>query len=384
MTITFFGILCLILFALLFLIAMTLAFLTEGKRRVVLTAALVLIDLTGLILLLNGRRWHLDNLPWAGPALKVMSVLFMAQVFLVALTALAVLIRAICRKWSKPVPFSPSRRRLLKGAALYPAIALAPAIYGEAVERNHTVVRRYDIPVRDLPASMEGLRLVQLSDVHLGYFYSLNRYRQLLEKSLALEPDFLMLTGDIYDDERINDEAIRITGEYADRARYGTWFCLGNHEHHRNAGHILKKLADTEIHVLVNRAEEVPAFPGLWIAGSDYPMNPDKAIFERDKAAYFDQTMEGVPEDAVTILLAHHPEFIDNAAERHVALTLTGHTHGSQFGFLGMPIPVFKYTRGFVHIGDSYGYVHCGNGSWFPMRIGCPPEIAVFTLRRAE
>lgn len=384
MTITFFGILCLILFALLFLIAMTLAFLTEGKRRIVLTAALVLIDLTGLILLLNGRRWHLDNLPWAGPALKVMSVLFMAQVFLVALTALAVLIRAIYRKWSEPVPFSPSRRRLLKGAALYPAIALAPAIYGEAVERNHTVVRRYDIPVRDLPASMEGLRLVQLSDVHLGYFYSLNRYRQLLEKSLALEPDFLMLTGDIYDDERINDEAIRITGEYADRARYGTWFCLGNHEHHRNAGHILKKLADTEIHVLVNRAEEVPAFPGLWIAGSDYPMNPDKAIFERDKAAYFDQTMEGVPEDAVTILLAHHPEFIDNAAERHVALTLTGHTHGSQFGFLGMPIPVFKYTRGFVHIGDSYGYVHCGNGSWFPMRIGCPPEIAVFTLRRAE
>lgn len=384
MTITFFGILCLILFALLFLIAMTLAFLTEGKRRIVLTAALVLIDLTGLILLLNGRRWHLDNLPWAGPALKVMSILFMAQVFLVALTALAVLIRAICRKWSKPVPFSPSRRRLLKGAALYPAIALAPAIYGEAVERNHTVVRRYDIPVRGLPASMEGLRLVQLSDVHLGYFYSLDRYRQLLEKSLALEPDFLMLTGDIYDDERINDEAIRITGEYADRARYGTWFCLGNHEHHRNAGHILKKLADTEIHVLVNRAEEVPAFPGLWIAGSDYPMNPDKAIFERDKAAYFDQTMEGVPEDAVTILLAHHPEFIDNAAERHVALTLTGHTHGSQFGFLGMPIPVFKYTRGSVHIGDSYGYVHCGNGSWFPMRIGCPPEIAVFTLRRAE
>lgn len=384
MTITFFGILCLILFALLFLIAMTLAFLTEGKRRVVLTAALVLIDLTGLILLLNGRRWHLDNLLWAGPALKVMSVLFMAQVFLVALTALAVLIRAICRKWSKPVPFSPSRRRLLKGAALYPAIALAPAIYGEAVERNHTVVRRYDIPVRDLPASMEGLRLVQLSDVHLGYFYSLNRYRQLLEKSLALEPDFLVLTGDIYDDERINDEAVRITGEYADRPKYGTWFCLGNHEHHRNAGHILKKLADTDIHVLVNRAEAVPAFPGLWIAGSDYPMNPDKAIFERDKAAYFDQTMEGVPEDAVTILLAHHPEFIDNAAERHVALTLTGHTHGSQFGFLGVPIPVFKYTRGFVHIGDSYGYVHCGNGSWFPMRIGCPPEIAVFTLRRAE
>lgn len=383
MAMTFFGILCLISFALLFLIVLTLAFLTKGRTRKLLTAALVLADLGGLLLLLQGRRWHLDNLPWAGPALKVMSVLFMAQVFLVLLTALAVLVRAAYRKWTKPVPFSPARRRLLKGAALYPIAALAPAVYGEAVERNQTVVREYDIPVRGLPASMEGLRLVQLSDVHLGYFYSLDRYRQLLEKSLALDPDFLMLTGDIYDDERINDEAVSLTAAYADRVRHGLWFCLGNHEHHRNAPHILQKLADTPIHVLVNRAEEVPAFPGLWIAGSDYPMNPDKAIFERDKAAYFTKTMEEVPDDAVTILLAHHPEFIDNAAERHVALTLTGHTHGSQFGFLGMPIPVFKYTRGFVHIGDSYGYVHCGNGSWFPMRIGCPPEIAVFTLRRA-
>jgi ser/thr protein phosphatase len=66
-----------------------------------------------------------------------------------------------------------------------------------------------------------------------------------------------------------------------------------------------------------------------------------------------------------------------------VPLTLTGHTHGSQFGFLGLPLfPVFKYTRGMVRIGDNYGYVHVGNGSWFPLRIGCPPEIAFFRLER--
>ena len=63
-------------------------------------------------------------------------------------------------------------------------------------------------------------------------------------------------------------------------------------------------------------------------------------------------------------------------------LTLSSHTHGGQFGILGLPLfPVFKYTRGMVQKGESYGYVHCGNGSWFPCRIGCPPKIAYFNLR---
>ena len=57
---------------------------------------------------------------------------------------------------------------------------------------------------------------------------------------------------------------------------------------------------------------------------------------------------------------------------------------GSQFGILSQPLfPVFKYTRGLVKLGDSYGYVHSGNGSWFPFRLGCPPEIAYFTLTNA-
>ena len=83
------------------------------------------------------------------------------------------------------------------------------------------------------------------------------------------------------------------------------------------------------------------------------------------------------------VLLAHHPEFIDNGAEKKAVLTLTGHTHGCQLGIFGIPlIPMFKYNRGMFIQGDSHGYVHSGNGSWFPYRLGCPPEIAYFTLRR--
>ena len=77
-------------------------------------------------------------------------------------------------------------------------------------------------------------------------------------------------------------------------------------------------------------------------------------------------------------------EAIDNAASHGAALALTGHTHGCQFGIFGRAaLPFFKYNRGIVHVGSTLGYVHSGNGSWFPYRIGCPPEIAYFTLRRA-
>ena len=105
-------------------------------------------------------------------------------------------------------------------------------------------------------------------------------------------------------------------------------------------------------------------------------------LFAEARKNFVDAAIKNVPDDAIKILLAHHPEFIDDGAERNFALTLTGHTHGSQFGFFGVPLfPVFKYTRGVVKLGDSFGYVHVGNGSWFPFRFGCPPEIAYFTLK---
>ena len=129
--------------------------------------------------------------------------------------------------------------------------------------------------------------------------------------------------------------------------------------------------------VLLDDAVEIVG--GLYLAGADYPV--DRAHFDEMRRAHAEKAMARVPVGAPFILLGHHPEFIDDGAAHGAALTLTGHTHGSQFGILGLPLfPVFKYTRGMVKVGDSTGYVHSGNGSWFPLRIGCPPEIAFFRL----
>ena len=116
-------------------------------------------------------------------------------------------------------------------------------------------------------------------------------------------------------------------------------------------------LAETRIHNLVNNhALVLQGERPLYIAGVDYPMQREQ--FQLLQEAYTAMAMEDIPSDAVKILLAHHPDFVKTATKYNTDLVLSGHTHGGQLG-----------------------YVHCGNGSWFPFRLGCPPEIAIFHLK---
>ena len=283
---------------------------------------------------------------------------------------------------SMRIPEDAGRRRFLKKAVSYPVGLAAASGYGYGYERCHTVDNRYRIPMA-AGAFPEGYRLAQISDVHLGRFFSVAELRRLLERIASDGPDLLAITGDLFDDEGQNPAAAQLLDEYVDRFPDGIWYCLGNHEHFRGVTEIKRLLSATRVHALYNHAEQVPG-KSFWIAGTDHPMIRETEKFRQLKAEYFAQTIEDIPEKErkSTIVLAHHPEFIDNAAAAGIPLTLTGHTHGSQFGIFDWPLfPVFKYTRGMVRLGDSYGYVHVGNGSWFPCRIGCPPEVAYFEFR---
>ena len=301
----------------------------------------------------------------------------------------ALIIRAIYRKFNKPQMFSPARRRALAYGMFYPIFSLAVSLYSNQCERNETVDNFFDVPIKNLPPDLENFRIAQISDIHLGAYFSLERLTELLQRIADAKPDLLAITGDIFDDVEMNPSAIKIVDSFTDKFKYGIYYCHGNHEHHRGIAAIEKKLTETNIHWLVNRSENV--FSKLYIVGVDYPSSSPMMKsgnredldrkFDIQKREYLAAAMSGIPEDSVCILLAHHPEFIDDAAEKNIPLTLTGHTHGSQIGIFGMPLfPVFKYTRGVVKIGESFGYVHVGNGSWFPFRLGCPPEIAYFTL----
>ena len=144
-------------------------------------------------------------------------------------------------------------------------------------------------------------------------------------------------------------------------------------------------LAKTRVHVLRDASALVTdGKRPLYFLGVDYPRL--RNLFALDGAASMEKAMEGVPDHAVKVLLAHHPDFFDAAAAHGIELALAGHTHGGQLGIFGVPIvpPVFKYMRGVYRVGITFGYVHSGNGSWFPYRLGCPPEIAVFSLKKKQ
>lgn len=320
---------------------------------------------------------------------NVATIFLTAQLICGALVICALVVRFFYRKFHKPTKFDPARRRALTHGMIYPLLSLATALYGNRIEKNFDAENFYDVPIKNLPPELDGFRLAQISDLHLGAYFSLERLENLLQRIADAKPDLLAITGDIFDDVHMNPAAIKIVDAFTEKFRCGIFYIHGNHEHFRGIQQIEQMLAQTKIHWLVNRAEHVTS--KLFILGVDYPSRApitssnDKErekIFADARKNFVDAAMENVPDDAIKILLAHHPEFIDDGAERNFALTLTGHTHGSQIGIFGVPLfPVFKYTRGVVKIGDSFGYVHVGNGSWFPFRLGCPPEIAYFTLK---
>lgn len=320
---------------------------------------------------------------------NVATIFLMSQLICGVLVICAVVARFFYRKFHKPTKFEPARRRMLGYALLYPIFSVTTALYGNRIEKNYDVENFYDVPIKNLPPDLEGFRLAQISDLHLGAYFSLERLENLLQRIADAKPDLLAITGDIFDDNAMNPAAIKLVDSFTDKFRYGIFYIHGNHEHFRGVYQIEQLLAQTKIHFLLNSAENVKS--KLYILGVDYPQrapvmsSSDKSqekLFAESRKKLVDKAMQNVPDDAIKILLAHHPEFIDDGAENNCVLTLTGHTHGSQFGIFGVPLfPVFKYTRGVVKIGESLGYVHVGNGSWFPFRFGCPPEIAYFTLK---
>ncbi len=381
-----FGILALIIA----LALISVSFLLDSQIKRRLYKILTLIDLSIIVLMIGGFAIRAEIPNSIVDAFGSFSTVFLMTQFICGIAVVvALIVRTVYRKFHKPTPYSPERRRVLAYGLVYPLMSLAISLYGNRIERLGTVNRYFDIPVKKLPPELEGFTIAQISDVHIGPYFSLERLELVLNQIVDEKPDLLAITGDIFDNVRMNPDAIKLVDSFTDKFKYGIYYCHGNHEHHRGISAIEAELRRTDIHWLVNRSEKVVG--NLYILGVDYPKSSpimssggrgemDNNFFET-KREFVTKALEGVPYDSVCVLLAHHPEFIDNGAEKNIPLTLTGHTHGGQIGIFGHALlPMFKYTRGMVVNDDSYGYVNPGLGSWFPFRLGCPPEITYFTL----
>lgn len=261
------------------------------------------------------------------------------------------------------------------------ALGLLVSAWAIWVERRFVQIRRLDVEIADLPAELEGYTVAQLSDLHVGSFDPKARALEWAQLSNALQPDLAVVTGDLVTsgDGFYRDAADAIA---ALRAKDGVFVTMGNHDLHSN-DELARLISERGPTVLRNDSRTVRRGNAeLVIAGMD-ARHADPADVKR--------TLRGQPEGAPVVLLSHYPTSFDAAVEAGADLVLTGHTHGGQLGipFLSQRFNFARLTnqrsRGPVYSGKTMMYVNAGLGTTGPpMRLAVPPEIALFTLRRAR
>src|SRR5579872_1158412 len=164
-------------------------------------------------------------------------------------------------------------------------------------------------------------------------------------------------------------------------ATHGLWAVLGNHDEGTDPEHVTHALQAENIQVLANRAEAIERDGGrFWLAGVNDVLS---------HTADLSKTLHGVPNGEAVVLLAHEPDFADRVVRYPVDLQLSGHSHGGQIRLpflppLYLPTMAKKYVLGAFQVGPLTLYTNAGLGTVLvPMRLNCPPEITLLTIRRS-
>ncbi|MCX7969969.1 MAG: metallophosphoesterase [Negativicutes bacterium] len=260
------------------------------------------------------------------------------------------------------------------------ALALI-VVYGVWAGVNDLNVNHYRLSDRRIG---QPVRMVQISDVHIGNYIDQNDWRSILAASLAERPDLLLITGDLLDDYRQLPATAAALAAIVPAVPGGVYFCYGNHDYFYNWRALTQQLEASGVVVLKDGGRPLAVGgAGLYLAGVDYVRLRDKEARLAAMTEGIGLALSGRSGDQFTVLLAHHPDNIPLAAAAGADLTLTGHTHGGQVGIAGQsPLAVlYRYMRGWFGDGGRYrAYVSVGSGHWFPFRLGCPREIAVIDL----
>ncbi|MBA3439894.1 MAG: metallophosphoesterase [Pyrinomonadaceae bacterium] len=238
-------------------------------------------------------------------------------------------------------------------------------------------VERHSILLPRLPPALDGLRIVQLSDLHHSPFTGREQIERAVAAANDLEPDIIALTGDYVSHEReYAAPCAEMLGRL--RARCGVYAVLGNHDHWTDAALVSDLFRAEGIRMLVNegmRFEHRGA--SLWLAGVDDTMVGLENL---------GLALAGSRVDEMKLLLAHNPVVLRRAARAGVDLVLSGHTHGGQITWRAERSasgqPRRRLLRGLGRRGETQIYVSRGVGTVvLPVRYGCPPEVSLLELR---
>ncbi len=281
----------------------------------------------------------------------------------------------------KPGELNEARRIFLARAAtgLIGATGAAAVIGIEQAELLPQLTR-HDIPIQGLHPDLDGLTIVQLSDIHAGALMPQERMLRIARAAAALQPDVVVLTGDLLDaSARAATPFSRAFGEL--RGKLGTFGIFGNHDYFagpRAAEHAVRDAGAT---LLRNSGARIARGKGsLFIGGVD---DPSPGALGVDPA----RALRAAAPEEPRIMLAHRPALFDLCAASGANLVLSGHTHGGQIALTrewSLARVLGPYTMGLYEKSGAHLYVHRGMGTVgpAPVRLGSPPEIALLTLRR--
>ena len=305
-----------------------------------------------------------------------------------ALAIILVIVSAILKLFG--FPFLKSFKRGLWSLLIFPTLLL----YGNLIERNLTNVEEVEITTDKVPASFDGYRIVQISDIHLrSYRNRLKRLQKTVDEINALNPDAILITGDLIS---LNSGELDFSENILQqlKAKDGVHSILGNHDYsnynrdwsekqrRQDAASLIRRQREMGWHLLLNENRQITR-------GSDtisiIGVENTSAKNRFHSSGNLPKAIEG-SKGSYKILLTHDPSHWRAEVLDHpdIDLTLSGHTHGMQSSLFGWSIISLLYDeyKGLYKEGEQLLYVNIGLGeTMFPFRIGAPPEITLITLR---
>lgn len=242
-------------------------------------------------------------------------------------------------------------------------------------------VRDVELKIANLPASMEGFTIAQLSDLHIGPILKKDWLAEVVAKTNDLNPDLIALTGD-YVDGRVSEIGEELAPLADLKAKYGVFGVTGNHEYYWNEAEWTEALKDLGVNMLKNEHKVIDLDGNNFIVAGI----PDLvAIKIQNTLPDLDKALQNAPE-GLRLLLSHQPKnFKEN--KNKADIQLSGHTHGGIMFFVQPLVARFNagYVAGLYSENDKNLYINPGTGLWngFSCRIGVPSEITRIILRRA-
>lgn len=254
--------------------------------------------------------------------------------------------------------------------------------YAKRVEPDKLNVVNEKIASQHVPPSFQDFKIIQFSDTHVGFHYSVEQLKELIEKMNTLNPDILVFTGDLVDDPKhfhtydVLTEVLSIS-----KATYGKFWVYGNHDHGGYGTDIINEVMERSGFTLLQNSHAVieKETDRIVLAGVD-----DVILGKPNVEA----ALKHVNPDLFTVLLVHEPDIATNTSKFPVDVQLSGHSHGGQIrlpliGDLYTPAYAEKFIKGKYTLNDRPFrlYVNSGIGTTrLPYRFFCPPEIHVYTL----